>query len=144
MKKIVLAMVLVFAFGSRAWAAETGNITVKVDGFRSGQGRVSLVLYDNSKAFPKKAKQAVKIVRVGVKDGTATGVFKDIPYGTYAFAILHDENANGKMDYTSVGLPKEGYAFSNNATGMVGAPSFKKASFKLDKPNVTQNIDIIY
>ncbi len=144
MKKLVIALVFAMAFTGVVWAADKGDIVVKMTGFRTGQGRVSVVLYDNAGPFPKKSDQAVKIVRTQVKGDTATAVFKDIPYGEYAFAILHDENLNSKMDYDSIGRPQEGYAFSNNATGMVGAPSYGKAKFKLDKPKVSQTIEINY
>jgi uncharacterized protein (DUF2141 family) len=144
MKKLILALILAIAVSGIVWAADTGEIVVKMTGFRSGQGRVSVVLYNDSGPFPKEADKAVKIVRTQIKGDSSTAVFKDIPYGEYAFVILHDENLNGAMDYDSIGRPKEGYAFSNNATGMVGAPSYSNASFKLDKPKVTQTIEMIY
>ncbi len=143
MKRLVLPAILIAVMYSFAWAAETGNISVKMDGFPSGLGRVSVVLYDSAKAFPKKSGQAVKILRTGIKNGMAYVTFKGIPYGEYAFVVLHDANANKKMDYDTIGRPKEAYAFSNNASGIVGAPSFSKAKFKLDKPSVSQSIDMI-
>ena len=48
--------------------------------------------------------------------------------GTYAIAVVHDENSNNKMDL-AIFLPKEGFGFSRNPTITVGAPSFKSASF---------------
>lgn len=143
MKKLLLALILVLAASFAAQAADTGNISVKMDGFPSGLGRVSVVLYNSADAFPRNSAKAVKIMRTSIKGGQAAVVFKGIPYGTYAFVVLHDANANGKMDTDAIGRPKEAYAFSNNATGMVGAPSFGKASFKLDSANVSQSIEMI-
>jgi len=40
--------------------------------------------------------------------------FEDIPPGTYALVVIHDENMNGKLDTNWVGIPKEGYGFSND------------------------------
>ena len=65
-------------------------------------------------------------------------------YGDYAIAILHDENASGDMDYRGIGLPKEGYCFSNNAKPRFRAPKFKKTKFVLDADNVTQTIRMNY
>jgi len=63
---------------------------------------------------------------------TLVYTFKDVPIGTYAIAIIHDTNSNGKLDKNFLGIPKEGYAFSNNVFGVLGLPpSFKDASFKL-------------
>ena len=48
--------------------------------------------------------------------------------GTYAIAVVHDENGNNKLD-KAIFLPKEGFGFSRNPTITVGPPSFKSASF---------------
>ena len=39
---------------------------------------------------------------------SAQVTFKDLPQGSYAVSVLHDENGNGKMDKNFVGMPKEG------------------------------------
>ena len=70
--------------------------------------------------------------------------FEDLPYGTYAITILHDENGNLKVDANFLGIPKEGYGFSNNARNLFRAPKFEEAKFELKQPQVTQRIDFIY
>ncbi len=46
--------------------------------------------------------------------------------------FFHDINNNGKFDMF-LGIPKEQYGFSNNATPSVaGPPSFEKAKFFLN------------
>jgi uncharacterized protein (DUF2141 family) len=49
----------------------------------------------------------------------------------YASAVLHDENQNSKMDFNFLGMPLEGYGFSNDAGALFGPPSFAAASFRL-------------
>ena len=145
MRKLFVVTVLVLAFAVTLHAGDkTGSITVDMSGFRSDDGRASVVLYNSAEAFPKKAEKAVKIVRSTIKDKKAQVVFENIPYGTYAFVVLHDENANGKMDYNALGMPKEGYAFSNNAAGVLGPPDYKDAAFKVDKPALKQTIKVGY
>jgi len=144
MKRLLLVLILVLAASFAAQAADTGTITVVVKGLHSNDGRVSGVLFKSAEGWPKDASKAAKIARAPVKDKSGTLVFDKIPYGEYAFVILHDENKNGKMDYSAIGMPKEGYAFSNNAKGMLGAPDYKDAKFKLDKPKLNQDINIIY
>ena len=39
---------------------------------------------------------------------------------------------NGKLDTNALGIPKEGYGFSNQAKAWFGAPSFAAASFTYD------------
>lgn len=48
--------------------------------------------------------------------------------GSYAIAIIHDENGNGKLD-TFAGIPREGVGFSRNPAIRFGAPSFKSAGW---------------
>lgn len=57
----------------------------------------------------------------------ATLRFDNLPSGTYALALIHDENGNGKLD-TVMGIPREGFGFSNNPAIRFGPPSFKSAS----------------
>ena len=49
----------------------------------------------------------------------------------YAVAVLHDENDNAKMDFNFLGMPLEGYGFSNDASALFGPPSFSAAAFRL-------------
>lgn len=58
-----------------------------------------------------------------------TVVLKDLPAGGYAFVVLHDANSNGKLDRNLLGVPTEDYAFSNDALGKMGPPSFEQARF---------------
>ena len=72
-------------------------------------------------SFPGKGEVFAGAV-VKVTDNTLSYTFKDIPFGIYAVAIYHDINSNGKLDRNSLGIPTEGYAFSNNRFGIFGRP----------------------
>ncbi len=139
---ILLASLLV-ALCFKAQAAETtGTIEIILEGFKNDKGRVAIALFKSADGFPNAVEKIFKAEMNKIKDAKSTVVFNDIPYGEYAFAVLHDENENGKMDY-SFGIPQEGYAFSNNAKGTLGPPEFEKAKFKLDRDKVSQTILLI-
>ena len=53
----------------------------------------------------------------------------ELPDGIYAISVYIDVNLNNKLVKNFVGIPKEPYAFSNNAEGFLGSPSFENASF---------------
>lgn len=53
--------------------------------------------------------------------------------GKYSFKYFHDENSNRQMDTYWVGVPKEGFGFSNNAMGKFGPPAFPETLFELKK-----------
>ena len=54
-----------------------------------------------------------------------------LPAGTYAVQVMHDANGNDKLDTNFMGIPVEGYGFSNNPTGLRKA-TFDEARFTID------------
>ena len=113
-----------------AVAAADSSLDVAVSGLRNNKGNVLACLTANSKAFPDCSKDP-KALKRNVK-ATASGSinFGEIAAGTYALSLIHDENANGKLD-TSLAIPNEGFGFSRNPKITFGPPKFKAASFAL-------------
>ena len=66
--------------------------------------------------------------------------FKNLSEGDYAIKLYHDENDNGLLDTNLVGLPSEGYGFSNNA-GRYGPASYEVAKFAVSQ-DVSININL--
>lgn len=81
---------------------------------------------------------------IKIKDTQARCDFADIPPGKYALAVIHDENMNGKLDANRLGIPTEGYGFSNDAAALLSAPSFRAASFAYDGRSVALTITLNY
>jgi uncharacterized protein (DUF2141 family) len=69
--------------------------------------------------------------------------FQGLAKGTYAVALIHDENANSKMDM-AIFLPKEGFGFSRNPAVVTGPPKFKAAAFAVDADEVSQRVKMKY
>jgi uncharacterized protein (DUF2141 family) len=69
--------------------------------------------------------------------------FNGVSPGTYAVAIVHDENSNSKMDM-AVFLPREGYGFSRNPAVMTGPPKFRSAAFAINAADVSQRVQMKY
>ena len=76
-----------------------------------------------------------------VKAGVSV-TFNDLAEGEYAVSLFIDENSNNKLDTNAVGMPIEPYAFSNDASGSFGPPSFDKAKFALGKDDKKHVITI--
>ena len=55
----------------------------------------------------------------------------------YAIAIYHDVNSDHDFNRTIIGMPAEGFGFSNNAPTRVGLPSFESVRFRAG-PGTTQ------
>ncbi len=139
MRKSLFLAVFVFlaSFGFQqveAQSAQTGTIIAKVLAFRNSNGNIQLTLYNQEKGFPKDLETSVgtKMVKLTNRD-VAEVRFSNLPYGTYAIAGLHDENYNEDMDYNWIGMPKEGYCFSNDAKPVLSPPSYNSTKFTLNQ-----------
>ena len=119
------------------------SISVKINRIHSNKGTIIINLYNSSAGFPSDRSRAFQSIKVPAKTPSTESVFYDIASGTYAISVLHDENNNGEMNKNFFGVPQEGYCVSNNAKGVMSAPSFKNATFDL-KSNVTQSLNMIY
>ena len=71
-------------------------------------------------------------------------VVMNVPAGIYAAQAFHDEDDNGRLDRTLLGLPKEAMGFSNNAPMRMGPPSFDAASFKVGTEDRTIGFSLRY
>jgi uncharacterized protein (DUF2141 family) len=123
----------------RAGAAE---LEIVVTNIRVATGFVRLGLYDNPKRFPKR-RGTIGGGDVKVKGATAVYVFRNLKPGVYAVAIYHDANANKRFDKT-LGIPMEGFGFSNNARPRLSAPSFKRAAVTLRAPRTRITIRLLH
>ena len=122
MKK--LSIIALLAISASASAA---TLQVKVDGVSNDKGTVNVYVCDQSN-FPKNCKIAAV---VPAHTGSVTADFADVAPGTWAVTVFHDENGNKKFDTNALGIPKEGYGFSNGAKARFSAPTFKEAAITL-------------
>ena len=121
------------------------GIHVKVLNIRNSTGTVDCALFESPEGFPIDVlRSATNVMVIKVRNTQARCDFEDIPPGTYALAVIHDENMDGKLDTNWFGVPTEGYGFSNDAQGWLGAPSFSAASFTYDGRNLELTISLHY
>lgn len=110
----------------------TAHVHVTVENLRSAEGQVTLTLYaDDSRKFLRR-KGSLYVRRVPARAPSTPICFLIPQPGTYAVAIYHDANANGKIDRGGfLGLPTEGFGFSNNASTLFGLPMFSSVRIRL-------------
>jgi uncharacterized protein (DUF2141 family) len=126
----------------RAKKGASCTLVVEINKLRNAKGRVAVALFNSSEAFPEQSR-ALQGKLATISGARATVTFKGVKPGTYALAVLHDENKNNKMDFNLLGMPLEGYGFSNDAWAMFGPPSFEDASFSV-KGKTTSKIKARY
>lgn len=139
MKKLILTFAIIFtSILSTNAQEETFNLTVNIAGLSSDKGKVMIAIYNSETQF---LNTRYKSAMVKSTDKKVTYIFEGVPKGEYAVSFFHDENDNNKMDTNFMGIPKEDYGCSNNATGFMGPPKYEDAKFMLEE-NKSINIEI--
>jgi uncharacterized protein (DUF2141 family) len=147
-----------FAFGigfavlTGAWAsslvalpaAPAGiELQVHVERLRSERGVVHACLTQDRTHFPDcRADPRALRLSAPARDAGALR-FENIPGGTYALAVIHDENANGQLD-TFANIPREGFGFSRNPPIRFGPPRYEETRFTLAPGRNIQIIRLRY
>ncbi|MCL1614980.1 DUF2141 domain-containing protein [Bacteroides sp. ET71] len=125
--KAMILFAALFFIGSAA-RMQAQCLTLEVRDIDRPQGFLYVAFYSSPDNFLKKPLTGF---RVEVKDKTVTVPCEGLPEGTYALALFQDLNGNGMLNTGSYGIPQEPTAFSNDAQGVMGPPSFESCSFTL-------------
>ncbi|NDK38857.1 DUF2141 domain-containing protein [Pseudoxanthomonas gei] len=132
-----LALAAALAVAGPAAAAE---LTVKLHGVRAQTGLVKVAVVDSQEAWDGKA-APVRADGAPAQGEEAKFSFQDLKPGEYAVMITHDENGNGKLDTNVMGMPLEGYGFSNNPQVM-RKPTWDEARFTVGDGDVAIDVDL--
>ncbi len=119
-------------------------IDVAVEGVRNGNGLIAITLYaDNSRKFLAKH-GSLYVGRIDARAGTTTGCIHVPRPGVYAIAVYHDEGADQKFNRTGLGLPAEGFGFSNNPSTLAGLPTFKSVRLSIPRAGLVTRVRLRY
>lgn len=124
-------------------SAAAADLTVTVQGIRNDHGRVYVTLFDGAKTWLDD-KHSTQDLSDSARPGDMAFVFHDLAPGSYAAVTFHDENGNTVMDFDLIGLPTEGFAFSNQARPFLSAPSFERCAFEIGSSSAHILIKMIY
>lgn len=137
LKNFALALMVSLVVNNIVNAA---SINIKITNLKNIKGVVRVGIINKEKDFPYNAFTGKK---VPVNGDSVNVKFTDLAPGEYAIVVHHDENCNDKLDKNGLGVPLEGYCFSNNAKAVVAPPKFKCAKFILDTSS-SQTLKMIY
>jgi uncharacterized protein (DUF2141 family) len=118
------------------------TVEVELTNLRNDRGVLHLCLTRSPEHFPdceKDPAAAKATVRATVRDVRLPAPAP----GSYALAVIHDENGNGRLDTVLV-IPKEGFGFSRNPQIGFGPPSFDKVQFAAGGGASTQVVRLRY
>ncbi|HHH54715.1 MAG TPA: DUF2141 domain-containing protein [Bacteroidetes bacterium] len=117
---------LVFSLFIINRAYSQNSLTIKINSLKNDKGFIRLVLFD-------KNEKILNTVSEKITEKSSTITIDGLSDGSYAFKYFHDKNSNKKLDTNWIGIPKEGYGFSNNAKGTFGPPEFEETIFDIKK-----------
>ncbi|MFD0991487.1 DUF2141 domain-containing protein [Mariniflexile jejuense] len=141
MKTLVKSLSFLFLGITILQAQENENhdVVVNVTNLKNNTGQVLVAVFNTEDSFLNKG---FKSAKVKIENNTCSVTFKNLPKGTYAISMFHDENNNNKLDTNFLGIPKEAYGCSNNAKGVFGPPKWENAKFEISNQTITQNIKL--
>jgi uncharacterized protein (DUF2141 family) len=111
-----------------AVAAADAGVEVVVTELASPGAMLNCALFSTQQGFPDPRASIAKVT-AAVSEGRAVCSFSGVRPGSYAVAAFEDRNGNGLLDTNLFGVPTEGVAFSRDARGRLGPPSFEAARF---------------
>lgn len=135
-------LALVFIFSSSFIHAQ--NIRVNVTELASARGKIVLSVFKDNERFKKEVPaRVITFSKQGLVNGALTLNFTLEP-GVYGITLLDDENENGKMEKNMIGIPKEGFGFSNFYLQKMKRPVFDDFKTEIKTGNNVVNIRMKY
>ncbi|MGI9374909.1 MAG: DUF2141 domain-containing protein [Tsuneonella suprasediminis] len=116
---------------------------MEITGLRSAKGLVRVCMTRIPRSFPDCKDDPASRQMSVTADKALKLTFTDVPVGSWAIAVLHDENSNGKADKALM-IPREGFGFSRDAPVRFGPPRFKDAVFAVPQDDVSISIRMRY
>jgi uncharacterized protein (DUF2141 family) len=125
--------------------ASVPNSTLEIDvaGLRSTKGIILICLTANPASFPDcEGGKDSRLMRVFANKAGAIEV-KGLAPGNYAISLVHDENANGRLD-KAILIPREGFGFSRNPKITFGPPKFSAVEVNVGQGDVKIPVKMKY
>jgi len=127
-----------------ARADEGACVEVVVEKVRSADGVVRVALFADEASY-EATENARHLEAIPAAEGAVRTRICGLPAGCYALSVFHDANANAELDTNRIGIPREGYGFSNGVRGRTGPPAFAKVAFDLAAGGSrTETIRLLY
>jgi uncharacterized protein (DUF2141 family) len=139
-----LAFLSNFSFLSAARGIINSEITVTIDGLKNLRGQICLSIFDSSQGFPSNSDRAIRGQCLKVSQNKITAIFRDLPAGTYAVAVIHDANNDSSLNTNALGIPTEGFGFSRNPQILTGPPNFGDSAIFVAGQNTAIEIKLKY
>lgn len=129
---------LILLLGENTFSQEI-PVKFEIENLRNPDGNIIVSVYTDSQSFDDGLPSFHKVFpkKENMNNGILQAEFF-LPPGVYGLVFTDDENNDGEMTNNFIGIPKEGFGFSNFYLKGFKKPKFSEFSF-----TVTENMEII-
>lgn len=121
--------ILFISFSSFVFGQQE-SLRLKISNIKEVKGQIIVSIFKNANDFPESGKEFKKVF-ISIKELPHVVENINLPKGEYAIALLHDENEDGECNFNMIGIPIEGYGFSQNVKPLFSIPSFEDTKFEI-------------
>lgn len=118
------------------------EVELVIKNIRTNKGKIRIDIFKDNASFDKEIPFKTVIF---LKQTLSNGVLKvktKLEPGVYGAALVDDENGNDKMDFNFVGIPKEGFGFSNYYHTGFTKPKIQAFQFEV-KESISPKIEMV-
>lgn len=106
---------------------------IQISEIRSAKGNIIIQVYRDETGYEhQQPYKQFTFSKTNIKAGAMMIKFP-IDAGKYGLTLLDDENSNGKMDKNFIGMPKEGFGFSDFFMETLKKPKFEQFQIDIKK-----------
>ena len=122
--------------------AAAAPLEVTIDDVRSTEGVLLVQITDDAEGFNDDRPPVASLMLAPAESSVTFSV--DLEPGVYGMRVMQDLDDDGEMDTNFIGIPTEPWAFSNNATGNFGPPTWDSIQFEMTTAAAVQNVSLVH
>ena len=115
------------------------NTQIRVSEIRSGKGQIILNVFKNNEDYEEEKVSKKLVFEKKIENGSMI-INCTLDPGTYGITLIDDENKSGELNKNMLGIPKEGFGFSDFFMEKMKKPAFD--DFKVNVKNQNNKISI--
>ena len=139
---IFFLLTITFSFKTKTEVAE-GTLDINLTNIRNNDGYVYIFIYTYENQYPYEPYKHYKVSKSKVNNGKLKARIPNLEFkAKYAITLIDDENNNEDLDRW-LGIPHEGYGFSNNIRPLLSLPDYSDLTFDFNTSK-TLNVKVQY
>lgn len=111
---------------------EKAVLDIGISNIRNHKGVILLSVYTGPEQYPYYPVKTYEVKKDSLAKGNVHTSISDLSPGQYALGLLDDENRSGQMEYNLIGIPQEGFGFTNNPKPFLKRPDYDRVLFKIN------------